>query len=210
MLFSFTEAQAKDNKVWEKCITSSIIYTLISLRTFKPIAWWAASVTAMEPSRDMISPRRAYMVLDNPSPPEEQSFSTLQFRHPFCPSITTNAGSVRGFIPYNRLGVAYHNLQGPESQTAPTPSTHSKFQVESWPRGLSSSNRLKYEIHYMGQHGKNWLHINLLLDATIISGVNQLRSEIKSYDSSNSIIRILCTILIEELLHRDNELIYFF
>lgn len=37
--------------------------------TFSPIAWCAASVTAMEASKEIISARRAYMVLDNPRPP---------------------------------------------------------------------------------------------------------------------------------------------
>lgn len=37
--------------------------------TFSPMAWCAASVTAIEPSNEMISASRAYMVLDNPRPP---------------------------------------------------------------------------------------------------------------------------------------------
>lgn len=57
--FSLHLSHQSEQKHWPQ--SSSI--------TFSPMAWWAARVTAMEPSRDVISPRRAYMVLDRPSPP---------------------------------------------------------------------------------------------------------------------------------------------
>lgn len=40
--------------------------------TLRPIAWCAARVTAIDPSRPTISPIRAYNVLERPRPPEEK------------------------------------------------------------------------------------------------------------------------------------------
>lgn len=47
----------------------SFMYNM-TMFTFSPMAWCAASVTAIEPSNEMISASRAYTVLDNPRPPE--------------------------------------------------------------------------------------------------------------------------------------------
>lgn len=48
--------------------------------TFRPIAWCAASVTAMAPSKDVISPNLAYIVLDRPSPPGKDRQTDRQLK----------------------------------------------------------------------------------------------------------------------------------
>lgn len=66
---SYTDDEPIDEKRF-----SSVNYFIF---TFSPMAWCAASVTAIEPSNEMISARRAYMVLDNPRPPGMKRKTTL-------------------------------------------------------------------------------------------------------------------------------------
>lgn len=46
--------------------------TVINIHTFSPIAWWAANVTAIEPSKAVISANRAYFVAFSPKPPNHK------------------------------------------------------------------------------------------------------------------------------------------
>lgn len=93
--------------------------------TFSPMAWWAARVTAMEPSREVISPRRAYMVFDRPSPPgtgtrfyfrtffvllspPKKSISSTEIQE--CSSFNWRATKVAQNAPLNALGVILWHL----------------------------------------------------------------------------------------------------